>query len=158
MKNLPTRSIDFIDIAPAKVHKSFELACSATTFWKLLLDTPSWPQWFPAMKECRNLDDQMGKGSQRYVHLDNFKVVEKFIAWEEEKEWGFYVKEINVPILKAMVEHVTLETIEVNRIQVTWRIGAELKPWVRFAQSFLVKDLNKSFDAMIQVLTSKFSR
>jgi len=49
-----------------------------------------------------------GMNSIRWIHLNQFKVVERIIAWEPAHRWGMTVLEINAPILKSMAEEIVL--------------------------------------------------
>ncbi|MEM6629083.1 MAG: SRPBCC family protein [Bacteroidota bacterium] len=149
MAKLQKRDLSFLNQAPLKLEKTFQLPYSPKEFWEILIDNEGWTQWFEGMTYCQSLDSvKGGVGSKRAVHLDNMKVVEEFIVWEPEQKWGFTAIEMNIPVLNSLVELIEIQK-EVGYSSVTWRVGAQLKWWASPAKGKLYKDLDKAFEVSI---------
>lgn len=156
MYKVEKKTIDFLETAPFQLKKSFELNMTSFDFWNLLIDTKNWKTWFPNFKSATNLvENEGGLGSKRQVEFGNLVAVEQFIAWDEQKKWAFSVVQMNVPILKGMVEQVLIKEKNNKQIQIEWRVAAMLKWWAKPLQSFLEKDMHKNFDKMILNLKKK---
>ncbi len=153
MFSVEKQNIDFMETAPIRFTKSFELAWSVADFWNFLITYESWQSWFPNVTRVSHLSElKEGIGSIRKVYMGNFIAEEEFIEWQEQKVWAFSVTQLNLPILKGMIEKVSITQKEEQRVLIDWTVAAQLKWWVSPFQSLLMKDMNRNFDKMINNL------
>jgi uncharacterized protein YndB with AHSA1/START domain len=83
MPKLTPRETDFIDVAPIQLATVATVAATPEEVWAVIADNERWPERFEAAKACRTTSDVAGGvGSTRWIHVDLFKVTERFIAWD----------------------------------------------------------------------------
>lgn len=122
---------EFADTAPLRIDTEITLRHTPQQVWDVLTDNERWPEWFKSCKAARTTsDDPAGIGSTRWVHVDQFKVNERFIAWDEPRQWGFTIVDANMPIADTVVELVTLEPAD-DGTRLTYTFAGALKPWLR---------------------------
>jgi len=130
-KLLRPEGLDFVDRAPVQVRADTTIAASPATVWAAIVDTPSWLEWFDGMKDARLTGPEpVAVGSTRRVVVPPLTVDEEIIAVEPEERFAFRFVSVNLPLLAAMVEVVTLEPVGATT-RVEYRQSAELAPWAR---------------------------
>jgi len=139
MPALAPKSIDWIATAPVQIEQSVAIDAPVERVWDHLVDNNAWINWFPGMSECRfTSEPPHSVDSIRSVHLDQFKVTERIIAWEPSRRWGMTVLEINAPVLAAMAEEATLTADSSGATKLDFRIGIELSSIGRLLRRPLV--------------------
>lgn len=123
--------VEFVETAPFKIRTTLRLAHPPQAVWNVLADNERWPEWFVSCKAARSTSEPPhGVGSTRWVQVDQFKVDERFIAWDEPERWGFTLIDANVPLAETVVELVTLQP-DGDGTSLTHDFAAELKPWAK---------------------------
>ena len=142
----------WIPSAPVQINQQAIIDAPPSAVWAQLADNQGWVDWFPGCKECRFTGDEPhGLESPRFVHMDQFKVKERIIAWEPEKRWGMTVLEVNAPIIAAMAEEIILTEVD-GGTQIDFKIGVELTRFGRLLKGPLVAKQNKSVQkALVQL-------
>jgi hypothetical protein len=69
-------------------------------------------------------------GSTRWVHVDLFKVNERFLVWDEGERWAFTILDANLPLADTVVELVQLSP-DGNGTRLVYTFSVALKPWLR---------------------------
>lgn len=100
----------FYETAPIRLAAARELSAPPDEVFATLADTPSWPDWFPAITRARwTSPAPYGVGSTRTVAIGPFEVDEEFIIWEPGVAWGFTFRRTSLPVARAGAELVELE-------------------------------------------------
>lgn len=139
MATLIARDLDFADAAPIIVEHVGVLDATTAEVWAAILDYERWAVWFPRIESCRATSDPAtGVGSTREVVLEGGqRVVERFIAWDEEACWAFTATDAP-PVFTSLVERVTIRRLGPRLTEVTYRMAIEpkrpLAPLVKLAR------------------------
>ncbi len=139
--------IDFIERARVVAKVSVNLKASPAQVWQVLNDTERWPEWFDGMKTARVTSAMWdGIGSTRQVKVGPLNVGEKMIAWEPERQWGFYVTDLNLVgwVAKRMLEVVDIEPAGSGSL-VSYTGAVDPVPWLRPVSSLLKKQLTTTW-------------
>jgi uncharacterized protein YndB with AHSA1/START domain len=132
MPTLARQDADFVDSAPIRITTTVNVNATAEEVWAVLADNERWCDWFPAMKQCRTTSDEAGGvGSTRFVHIDLFKVHERFIAWDPPHRWAFTILDANFPGIISVVEHALIEPALDGKTRVTYVMASEVAPYTR---------------------------
>jgi len=141
--------LDFVERAPIQIRAETTIAAPVATVWAGVADTPSWVEWFDGMKEARTTSpDPVGVGSTRSVVVPPLKVDEAIIAFDPEERFAFCFVGVNLPLIAAMVEVVTLEA-DGAATRVEYRQSAELAPWARPLTPVLRRQLRGKVEASL---------
>jgi Polyketide cyclase / dehydrase and lipid transport len=127
MTKVQKSTLYYPDRAPVQVKVQVDLNSSPDDVWKILVDHPTWPQWFPGVKSCFDStplpkvaenNPSYPLGSTRRIDIGGVLFDEEIIAFEastndisQPKVWAFSVYETNQPIVECMVERVVLEPL-----------------------------------------------
>ena len=131
MATLTPAGVDFVDDAPLTVETVLTLRQPPQRVWDVLADNDSWPNWFTSCKSARTTSEPgVGVGATRSMHVDLFKVDERFIVWDEPRKWAFTIVEANMPIADTVVEVASLEAHD-GGTRLTYTFAGALKPWLR---------------------------
>lgn len=142
----------WIPSAPVQISQRAIIGAPPSVVWAELANNEGWVDWFPGCKECHFIGDEPhGLDSSRFVHMDQFKVKERIIAWKPEKRWGLTVLEINAPIIAAMAEEATLTEVD-GGTQIDFKIGVELTRFGRLLKGPLVAKQTKSIEKALKQL------
>ncbi len=139
--------IDFIERARVVAKVSVNLKASPAQVWQVLNDTERWPEWFDGMKTARVTSTTWDRiGSTRQVKVGPLTVDEKMIAWEPERQWGFYVTDLNAIgwVAKRMLEVVDIEPAGTGSL-VTYTGAVDPVPWLRPFGSLLKKQFTTAW-------------
>ena len=77
--------------------------------------------WFQDFVDNRWKTATRGVGAEREVELKLLTVKERFLVWEPGKRLTFTIYGITLPLLKAMVEDITLEPAGEHATRMIWR-------------------------------------
>ncbi len=131
MATMTPGELDFVERAPLRVVTEVSLRHSPRQVWEVLVDNERWPEWFRACKAARTTSaTRHGVGSTRWVHVDLFKVNERFIVWDEGERWGFTIVDANLPLADTVVELVQLSP-DGDGTRLVYTFSIALKPWLR---------------------------
>jgi uncharacterized protein YndB with AHSA1/START domain len=138
MAVLTPATTDFIESAGYRVTTDVDIAATPDEIWAVLTDNERWPDWFPAAKACRSTSDvATGVGSTRWMHFGPFKLNERFVAWDEPREWAFTGLDANLPGIRSLVERATIESIDATTSALTYVLAFDLGPFLRPAAPIL---------------------
>ena len=126
------RNTDFVDTAPIRITTVVTAKGAPKEVWAVMADNERWPEWFNAAKSCRTTSDVSGGvGSTRWIHVDLFKVNERFIAWDPPRRWAFTILDVNLPGVVSVVEHALIEPVGTGETRVTYVMASEVAPYLR---------------------------
>jgi len=132
MPKLTPRNTDFVDTAPIRITTVVTAKATPEEVWAVMADNERWPEWFNAAKSCRTTSDVSGGvGSTRWIHVDLFKVNERFIAWDPPRRWAFTILDVNLPGVVSVVEHALIEPVGTGETRVTYVMASEVAPYLR---------------------------
>lgn len=132
MPKLIPRDTDFVDTAPIRITTVVTAKATPEEVWAVMADNERWPEWFKGAKSCRTTSDVSGGvGSTRWIHVDLFKVNERFIAWDPPRRWSFTILDVNLPGVVSVVEHALIEPVGVGETRVTYVMASEVAPYLR---------------------------
>jgi len=132
MPALTPRDTDFIDSASTHITTTVTVNASPEEVWAVLVDNERWPEWFAAAKTCRTTSAQaQGVGATRWIHVDLFKVNERFVAWDPPRRWAFTILDANLPGLISVVEQATINPLGGGKSQLTYVVAADVAPYMR---------------------------
>jgi uncharacterized protein YndB with AHSA1/START domain len=128
---LRSEDISFVDRAPVVVRAEVSVPASPAEVWPAFADAPAWMAWFSGMQDARYTSPApYGVGSTRSVRVMGLEADETILAFDPGKCFAFRVDATNAPLLRALVEVVTLEPDGANT-RVVYRQALEPKPWLR---------------------------
>jgi uncharacterized protein YndB with AHSA1/START domain len=105
LRPLVPKPLEWIEHAPISFRGSATTTASPDAVFEVLVDYPSWPEWFPSVRSVEHLGDQKeGVGSRRRVRVPGAVFDEEFIAWEPGARWTFTGLAAQPRILAALVE------------------------------------------------------
>lgn len=133
MPEMRPEEIAFADTAPVQATGTAEIDARPDEVWAVVLDSRSWPAWFPTVRTCRPTSEpSTGVGSTREVVLTGgSRFQERFIAWEDERLWAFTATEMKPGGFRSLVERLTIDDLGSGRCRVTYRMGFEPYPVLR---------------------------
>lgn len=132
MPKLIPRDTDFVDTAPIRITTVVTAKATPEEVWAVMADNERWPEWFEGMKSCRTTSDASGGvGSTRFVHVDLFRVNERFVAWDPPHRWAFTILDVNLPGVVSVVEHALIEPVGTGDTRVTYVMASEVAPYLR---------------------------
>lgn len=132
MLKLTPRDTDFVDTAPIRITTVVTVKATPEEVWAVMADNERWPEWFKAAKSCRTTSAVSGGvGSTRWIHVDLFKVNERFIAWDPPRRWAFTILDVNLPGIVSVVEHALIEPAGTGETRVTYVMASEVRPYLR---------------------------
>ena len=132
MPKLTPREVDFVDTAPIKITTNVTVNGTPEEVWAVLIDNERWPEWFAAAKACRSTSDEpQGVGSTRWIHVDLFKVNERFVAWDPPHRWAFTILDVNLPGVISVVERALIEPTSDGKTTVSYTMASEVAPYLR---------------------------
>lgn len=153
MASYVEQDLGFADRAPVVAEASATVDAGAEEVWAVLADHRTWPRWFSSVRSCEPTSQpEHGVGSTRRVGLGGgIRVDERFIAWDEPSVWAF-TGVAGPPLLRSLVERVTLADAGDGRTQVTYRMALEPRtlaaPLVKAARSGIERNLAKALVAL----------
>ena len=156
---LTPRDTDFIDQAAERIMTITTVNGTPEEVWAVLVDNERWPDWFAAAKDCRTTSDRAeGVGATRWIHIDLFKVNERFIAWDPAHRWAFTVLDANLPGIISVVEEARLEAIGNDRTRVTYVMAADVAPYLRPLVPVLRWRLTRMFEKGLAGIEAQVAR
>jgi uncharacterized protein YndB with AHSA1/START domain len=159
MSPLTPRDTDFVDTAANRVTTVTTVNGTPQEVWAVLADNERWPEWFAAAKDCRTTSDRAGGvGSTRWIHVDLFKVNERFIAWDPPHRWAFTVLDANLPGIVSVVEEARLEAIGDDQTRVTYVMAADVAPYLRPLVPLLRRRLGRMFEKGLAGIETQVAR
>ena len=128
---LRNEDLSFVDRAPVVVRAEVSVPASPAAVWPAFADASAWPAWFAGMKDAHYTSPApYGVGSTRSVLVMSLRADETILAFDVGKLFAFRVDSANLPVLRALVEVVTLEPVS-SGTRVVYRQALEPKPWFR---------------------------
>jgi uncharacterized protein YndB with AHSA1/START domain len=128
----PLRKEDasFVDRAPVVVHAEVSVPASPEAVWPAFAEASAWPRWFSGMKDAHYTSAAPhGVGSTRSVDVQGLRADETILAFDVGRCFAFRVDSANLPVLRALVEVITLEPVG-EATRVVYRQALEPKPWL----------------------------
>ncbi len=120
------------DVASAKkgkykIHLEDTLNCNAATAFNAFR-AGKINQWFADINSSKWLSEQTEQvGGLRQVNLKTMKVKERFLNWEENKRFTFYMEAASLPLFDAMIEDCQFEDLGNGTCRFKWDIYFEPK-------------------------------
>ena len=134
---LRREDLSFVDRAPVVVRAETVVPASPEAVWPAFADARAWTEWFAGMKDAHYTSPEPhGVGSTRTVHVLGLEADETILAFDAGKRFAFRVDSANLPVLRALVEVVTLEPVG-STTRVVYRQALEPKPWLRLLMPLL---------------------
>ena len=125
LRPLDPKPLDWIERAPLSFRGSATTTASPDALFAILIDYPSWPEWFPSVRSVEHVGDQKeGVGSRRRVRVPGAVFDEEFIAWEPGARWTFTGLASRPRILAALVEDCRIEP-KGDRTEVSYTMYVE---------------------------------
>lgn len=129
--SLRPEDLAFVERAPVVVRAEVSVPASPAAVWRAFADAPAWVDWFTGMQDAHYTSPApYGVGSTRSVRVMGLVADETILAFDPGKCFAFRVDATNAPLLRALVEVVTLEPDGANT-RVVYRQAFEAKPWLR---------------------------
>ena len=129
--SLRSEDLSFVERAPVVVRAEVSVPASPAEVWPAFADAPAWVRWFTGMQDARYTSPPpYGVGSTRSVRVMGLVADETILAFDPGKRFAFRVDAANLPMLRALVEVVTLEPDGAGT-RVVYRQALEPKPWLR---------------------------
>jgi uncharacterized protein YndB with AHSA1/START domain len=129
--SLRREDLSFVERAPVVVRAEVSLPASPAAVWPAFADAPAWVDWFTGMQDAHYTSPApYGVGSTRSVRVMGLVADETILAFDPGKRFAFRVDAANLPMLRALVEVVTLEADGAGT-RVVYRQALEPKPWLR---------------------------
>ncbi len=118
-------------VRPSWCAAETSVPASPEAVWPAFADASAWPSWFSGMKDAHYTSPAPhGVGSTRYVDVQGLRADETILAFDVGRRFAFRVDSANVPVLRALVEVITLEPVGAAT-RVVYRQALEPKPWLR---------------------------
>lgn len=153
----------WIDQAPVQVTIGRTIDAPASKIWQEFAECSGWSIWAPGVKSCyyendENGDIAPGVGAVRYFHQDQYKVRERIIEWEPTNTWGITVIDDQSPVvlINGFAEVVTF-TENQDGTEIEFRLGADLKWWVRPFVPLLVAQIKSRLNGFMDGLEKQLS-
>ncbi|MFN0026964.1 MAG: SRPBCC family protein [Acidimicrobiales bacterium] len=131
MFTLRKEELSFVERAPMVAQEAVVVDAAASRVWPAFAEASAWTEWFASVRTVRYTSPEPhGMGSTRFVHVGGFKVHEEILAFDVNERFAFCVVKANLPLLKAMVEVITL-TPAGDGTRVTYRQALDPQPWIK---------------------------
>ena len=155
MPSLEPVTASFLDDAPFRVVHSVTVLAPIKQCWELIVDQPSWVEWFDGMKSVDASPDIWTEpGQTRTVNI-GFKVDEVAISVEPEQEYAFTIVKWPLPTAKRGAEGLRLEDRTNGgspRTTITYIGAFESTRIGKFAEGLLQKRLADAWGTAIKQL------
>jgi len=141
----PLRSEDlaFAERAPVVVRAEVSVPASPAAVWPAFADAAAWLGWFTGMQDAHYTSPApYGVGSTRSVRVMGLEADETILAFDPGKRFAFRVDSANLPMLRALVEVVTLEPDGANT-RIVYRQALEPRPWLRPLMPLLRRQMER---------------
>lgn len=84
------------------------------------------PQWFGDITSANWISDNKEEvNALRQVNLKPMSVKERFLIWDDNKRFTFYVEAATLPLLNAMIEDCIFTDLGDNTCRFTWNVYYE---------------------------------
>jgi uncharacterized protein YndB with AHSA1/START domain len=113
--------ISYIESAPYRFENTVLLDAPPARVFEIWVNAEAQKEWFQDFVENRWKSAVHGVGAEREVELKLLTVKERFLVWEPGKRLAFTIYGITLPLVKAMVEDLTLEPVGDRATRMTWR-------------------------------------
>ena len=120
--------------APGTLKYEFVIDASPERVFAILSDIEQWPKWFPDMRSVvwhSPPSERNRVGARREVDTKSSKLIEHFIAWEENKRMAFYAEAMSVPLAREFMEDYRLEAHGEGQTKMTWLVHYRLRLFLR---------------------------
>lgn len=134
MRLEPT-GLDFVERSPFQLVNDLTVFAPAERVFDVLTSERDMYEWLEPLAEVRYTSPAPhGVGSTREVVLDllqrtprqrgagSLAVQERILAWERGKRFAFAVDEMNLPLVRQMVEDMQLERLGPGRTLLRYRV------------------------------------
>ena len=113
--------LSFIESAPYRFENTVLLDAPPARVFEIWANAEAQKDWFQDFVENRWKSAVHGVGAEREVELKLLTVRERFLIWEPGKRMAFTIYGITLPLVKAMVEDITLEPVGDRATRMVWR-------------------------------------
>ena len=153
------QDISYADRAPVIAEGVGVVRGTPQEVWDAILDYPGWTRWFASLTSCEATSDPAtGVGSTRDVGIKGgVTVSERFIVWDEPTTWGFTVTD-GPPVLRSLVERITIRPLDDERTQVTYRMALGPKAWFLPMVKLARPQLRKNLEGALRGLDAEVAR
>ncbi|MGZ3449822.1 MAG: SRPBCC family protein [Polyangiales bacterium] len=129
---LEKTELSFIDRAPSRIENEILVFAPAARVFDVLAGD-GLHEWLEPLVECRwTSPTPYGVGTTREIVLDVMKlgpgsvtamaVKERFLAWDRGKRLAFAVEAVTMPLVKQMIEEMTLEKRGEDKTLLRYRV------------------------------------
>jgi uncharacterized protein YndB with AHSA1/START domain len=140
--DMRSEDLGFVDRAPVVISEQVVVEASASAIWPALADAEAWTDWFGCKAARYTSPEPIGVGSTRFVHVEQYKVNEEILAYDENERFAFRVCDANLPLLSALVEVITLDESD-GTTTVTYIQALEPKLWMKPLTGVFAKRMRK---------------
>jgi len=133
----------FAETAAQRFSFDFHTKLSPQETFDRIVEPQFAPSWVADCKACRWLEPGT-IGALRLMELKGLSVEERVIAWEPGKRFAFAIERATVPILRRMVEDMTLEESPTGT-RVRWTVAFEPRLFARPLTPILRPRFQKMF-------------
>ena len=143
VSRLRREDLSFVERAPVVVRAETTVPASPAAVWPAFADASVWPSWFRGMQDAHYTSPEpYGVGSTRRVRVMSLEADETILAFDVGERFAFRVDSTNLPLLRALVEIVTLEPVGATT-RVVYRQALEPKPWLRLLLPLLRRQMER---------------
>ncbi|MBI2567686.1 MAG: SRPBCC family protein [Candidatus Schekmanbacteria bacterium] len=115
---------DFLDSAPQRIVNAVEIPASAAAIFAVFEDAGAWPRWFSDIVSVEWTSPRpFGVGTTRTVRLQTMTVDERFIIWEQDRRFAFYLAATSLPLVNALCEDYVLEPLASERTRFVYTVA-----------------------------------
>jgi len=113
--------LSFTESAPYRFENTVMIDATPARVFEIWANAEAQKEWFQDFVENRWKSAAHGVGAEREVELKLLTVKERFLVWEPGKRLAFTIYGITLPLVKAMVEDITLEPVGDRATRMVWR-------------------------------------
>ena len=117
--------ISFTESSPYHFENVVLIDASPARVFEIWATGENQKDWFQDFVANRWTSAARGAGAEREVELKLLTVKERFLVWEPGKRLAFCMYGITLPLVKAMVEDITLEPVGDHATRMTWKAHYE---------------------------------
>ena len=159
MTALAPQELSFADEAPWQFDATALLHATPAEVWSVFTDNQSWTVWFKNCRSCATTSEaEGGVGSTRLIDVSGLRVNERFIAWEQQRQWAFTAIDMRMSFATAMVERATFQQMSDATTRVDYRIAVQPTWWARPLRRLLAGQVSKSFATSFRQLDAYLSK
>jgi uncharacterized protein YndB with AHSA1/START domain len=114
--------LSFTESSPFHLENVVVIEAPRARVFEILATGEGQREWFKDFVGCRWYGSGRGVGAEREIALKLLQVKERFLAWDQDERLAFHIYAVTVPLVTAMVEDWSLESIGPDKTRFTWRV------------------------------------